>query len=264
MNAFRSEIIKLNRKAMRWLLVGMAAVGVIASGFAIAAATGGGAATNRPGFSNTLTQASLAHADGLGKAVGQVGGILGALALAAAASVVASEYSLGTWKNLFVREPRTGRLLSGKLAALGAYLMLGTLGAAITGVATAFVIAPANGISTSAWLSSSGAAALGGTLLNLMLGSLAYGALGTLLAVLFRSPVSAIGVGLAYILPGEQLLGLASTTVRKMLPGQVFSTVAGGGNLNMTYQTSLAFLALYVSVALGIALWRFNTRELGS
>jgi ABC-2 type transport system permease protein len=263
MNAFRSEIIKLNRRAMRWLLVGMAFVGAIASGFAIAAATGS-TSVRGPGTGVAFTKEILAQSDGLARVVGQVGGILGALALAAAASVVASEYSLGTWKNLFVREPRTGRLLGGKLLALASYLALGTLLSAATATMAAFVIAPIKGISTSAWLSGAGSAALVGTLANLILAALAYGTLGTLLAILFRSPVAAIGAGLAYILPGEQLLGLASSSVKKMLPGQVFSSAAGGGTDAMGYHQSLAMLGIYVAIALGIALWRFNTRELGS
>ncbi len=264
MNAFRSEIIKLNRRAMRWLLLGMGFVGAIASGFAVAAATNTALTQSRPGFGVALTKTAIEQSNGLARVVGQVGGILGALALAAAASVVASEYSLGTWKNLFVREPRTARLLTGKLVALAAYLALGTVLSAIVATVTAFIVVPAKAMSTSAWISGSSLLALGGTLFNLILASLAYGTIGTLLAILFRSPVAAIGAGLAYILPGEQILGLASSTVRKLLPGQVFSTAAGGGNINMTYQHSLILLGLYVVIALGIALWKFNTRELGS
>ncbi len=264
MNAFRSELIKLNRKAMRWLLVGMAFVGVLAAAFSIGSASGDSTLRNGPGFDNVLTVESLGQANGLAKSVGQVGGILGALCLAAAASVVASEYSLGTWKNLFVRESQTGRLLAGKLGALAAYLSIGTVMAATTAALTAFAFAPTKDIAVSAWISGSGFAALAGTLVNLILASLAYGTIGTLLAILFRSPVAAIGAGLAYILPGEQLLGLASTTVRKLLPGQVFSAAASGGAADMTYRSSLMLMALYGAVALGIALWRFNSRELGS
>jgi ABC-2 type transport system permease protein len=264
MNAFRSELIKLNRKAMRWLLVGMAFVGVLAAGFSIGSATGDSALRDGPGFNNALTVESLGQADGLARTVGQVGGILGALCLAAAASIVASEYSLGTWKNLFIRESRTGRLLAGKLVALAAYLALGTVMAATTATTTAFAFAPTKDIAVSAWLSGSGLAALAGTLVNLALASLAYGSIGTLLAILFRSPVAAIGAGLAYILPGEQLLGLASATVRKLLPGQVFSAAAAGGTADMAYRSSLLLLTLYACIAFGSALWRFNTRELGS
>jgi ABC-2 type transport system permease protein len=264
MNAFLSEIVKLKRRAMYWLLAGMAFVGILAAGFSVASATGSTATQGGPGLGESLTKESLAAAEGLGKVVGQVGGILGALALAAAASVVASEYSLGTWKNLFVRESRTGRLLGGKLGALAAYLSIGTLFAAMTAAITAFVVASARGISTSEWVSGDGMAALGGTMVNLIVASLAYGAIGTLLAVLFRSPVAAIGAGLAYILPGEQLLGLASDTVRKLLPGQVFSAAAGGGTSSMAYSSAMLLLVLYAAIALGVSLWRFNSRELGS
>jgi ABC-2 type transport system permease protein len=264
MNAFKSEIIKLNRKAMRWLLVGMGFVGAIAAGFSIASASGSSSLPRGgPGMGVALTKAAIAEANGLGRVVGQVGGILGALTLAAAASVVASEYSLGTWKNLFVREPRTGRLLTGKLAALAAYLSVGTILSAIVATITAFVVAESRGISTSEWLSSSGLTALGASVFNLILASIAYGTIGTMLAVLFRSPVAAIGAGLAYILPGENILGLASSTVKKFLPGQVFSAAGGGGTDLMQYRSAMLMLALYVCVALGVSLWRFNTRELG-
>ncbi len=266
MHAFTSELVKLNRKAMRWLLVGMAAVGVLVAVLVMTTATASPAASDpagpRPIASFTIQ--AIEQSNGMGRILGQVGSLFGALALSAAASVVASEYSLGTWKNLFIREPRLLRLLGGKLLALAGYLVVGVLASSITVTAAATALAPSQGIDTSAWFTGSGLGSLAGSVANLTLSALAYASIGVLLSVLFRSPVAAIGAGLAYILPGETVLGLASETVQKLLPGQVFSAVSSGGTEAMPYGQGLSLLALYVAIGSAIALWRFRSREIGS
>lgn len=261
--SFSSELVKLNRRAMRWLLAGMAFAGALAVAFSVFSATGA-TDSDLPPLGEMLTKAGLSTAEGLGLSIGQIGTMLGALALSAAGSIVGSEYALGTWKNLFVREPRLSRLLGGKIAALLAYVSVGAMVAACSGVVMAFVVGGGRGVSTGDWLSGAGIAAVGASLLNLVLAMVGYASFGTMLAVLFRSPVAAIGVGLAYMLPGENLLGLASDTIQHVLPGQVFSAVASGGTGDMGYWSGIALLATYVAVFSAISLVTFRRRELGA
>jgi ABC-2 type transport system permease protein len=261
-HSFLSEFVKLNRTAMRYLLLGMAFVGVLGTAFSIFAATG--SSSDLPRLGDTLTKAVLSTSEGIGHSLGQIGGLFGALALSAAGSVVGSEYSLGTWKNLFVREPRLSRLLGGKIAALLTYVVVGAVGAALTGTVVSFVMGESRGIDTGNWVSSAGLAAALASLANLSISAIAYASFGTMLAVLFRSPVAAIGGGLAYILPGENILALASDGVRRVLPGQVFSAVAAGGTADIGYWSAVALLAMYVGLFCFVALFVFRKRELGA
>lgn len=264
MHSFLSEVVKLNRKAMRWLWAGMAFVGVLAVSFSLISATGGDVGTEGPRFGESLTKATLSTARGLGLSIGQIGALLGALAISAGASVVGSEYALGTWKNLFIREPRLMRLLFGKITALLGYVAIGTVFSTMTGTVMAFAIGQARDITVSNWISLAGLGATLGSVLNLVLGSVAYATLGIMLAVLFRSPVAAIGAGLAYSLPGETLIGTISDTLQKLLPGKVFSAVSAGGTAAMSYWPAMALAAVYVAIFSTVSIVVFRSRELGA
>ncbi len=83
--------------------------------------------------------------------------------------------------------------------------------------------------------------------------------MGAMLATLFRSGPPAIGVGIAYPILVEGLLGLAlPAEVLKWLPGRVLSAVAAGGAPpivpgqvpGLDYGMALVVMALYV-VAFG-------------
>ena len=98
--SFRSEWVKLKR---RNLLVGTyAGLALAASLFAVllfaqAPATGGG---------GLPSLAQLAQPDGLIHGVNRAAVLLGVVAFGIAATQIASEYSLGTLRQLLVRQPR--------------------------------------------------------------------------------------------------------------------------------------------------------------
>jgi len=78
-------------------------------------------------------------------------------------------------------------------------------------------------------------AALGTGFANLLLATLGWGLLGALLALLLRSPAPAVGVGLAYAIPFEELVTAAWSSGERWLPGQLLGVLADGGTATVTY-----------------------------
>ncbi len=115
--AFRSEWVKLKR---RNLLVGTyVGLAVAASLFAVllfaqAPATGGG---------DLPSLVQLAKPNGLIHGVNRAAVLLGIVAFGIAATQIASEYSLGTLRQLLVRQPRRPILLAGKFLAVLTFML---------------------------------------------------------------------------------------------------------------------------------------------
>ncbi len=73
--------------------------------------------------------------------------------------------------------------------------------------------------------------------------------MGTLLAVLFRSPAPAIATGAACGLPGEALLVGSWDDTAQWLPRRLMDALAAGGTSLVSYGQAATLLALYGSVA---------------
>ncbi|MEA3137414.1 MAG: type transport system permease protein [Thermoplasmata archaeon] len=156
------------------------------------------------------------------------GQLLGIIALVIAAANVATEYTAGTLKVLLVREPRRPVLFAGKLAALWSFVLTGiTLTLAAT-LLVSVVVASVRGIDMGAWWSADGWSAVGQAWLNVTAGAFVWALMGAMLAVLFRSGFPAIGIGIAYPLVVEGLLGIVLPDVVKWMPGSVLGRLAAG------------------------------------
>jgi len=126
-------------------------------------------------------------------------------------------------------------------------------------LAAAALLAPGHGVSTTAWFSSAGTRSLLSNGGNMVLSTLAWGAVGAVLAVVLRSTAAAIAGGLAYALVAERLLVSVWPEGQTWLHGQVIDAIARGGNVAITYSAALLLLGLYLVVALVIAgalFWR--------
>jgi ABC-2 type transport system permease protein len=260
-HSFLSELIKLRRKAMYLLLGVMSLLSAIATGFAVLAAD-----TQRASGEggSSLTKAELSLSSGLGKSVSQLGQILGVVALCAGASIVAMEYSNGTWRNLLVRQPRRIPLLAGKILAIAAYVFTGAVLAILTATICSFAFASVSGIVTSEWLSSSGLLSFFGASVNVSLSMVGFAAFGVVLAVVLRSPVTAVGAGLAYSLVFENLVSVAANDFGKWLPGQMLTGVSQGGSKDFSYPVLLVLTTSYVVCFLVTALTLFHRTELST
>ncbi|SNQ48544.1 conserved membrane hypothetical protein [Frankia canadensis] len=212
-----------------------------------------------------VTAAALSHPTGLVQGAQAVSILLGVVALSVVAAALAGDHSHGTLRNQLVAQPHRARLLVGKLVALALFVVLVVAVALLASTALSFALAPVAGVSTSAWLTGSGLAALGSGFLNLSVGSLGYAAVGALAAILLRGPAAAIAVSLAYALPVEMLISRIYHPARDWLPVQLMQEVAtGGATFDMPYSAALLRGLLYAAVMLLVAILFFQRRDMTS
>lgn len=254
--AVRSQRVKLARPGVLLTVLG-ASIGfaILSTVITLTTATATSGDRDAPGFSGT-SLANLAKADGIVAGVAASAQFLGVVALALGAWAAASEYQHGTLRNLLVRQPRRLTLLAGSAVAVGALVVLAAVAATLVAALTATLVAPSTDVDTAAW----SAAQLPGGVARLAVDMLGYCALGGVLGIALRSPVAAIGAGVAYALPLESILSSISSSADDVLPGRLLSAVADG---SATASTA-AVLLLWGAVAATLAAWSFARRDVAT
>jgi ABC-2 type transport system permease protein len=253
--SFRSEWVKLRR---RNLLVGTyVGLAVAASLFAVllfaqASANGGG---------DLPSLAQLAQPNGLIHGVNRAAVLLGVVAFGIAASQIASEYSLGTLRQLLVRQPRRAILLTGKFLAVLTFMLGAVVFASLIATVAAFVMAHARHVPTAAWVSSTGITDLTRALGDLLLATVGFTVLGLVIGLLFRSSVTAIIIGFAYLLPIEAVIIRIAPHTAAWLPGQALQAIAAGGLSGTGFAHSLVLSTIYVAIAGAIATVVFMRKD---
>lgn len=257
MRAYRSEWLKMWRPA---LILGGAGPMI---GFAVLAIVLMLRRLDRGGPEG-LTTAALSTTNGFALLMTITVTFVGVIALAISAVVVGQEYSYGTWRNLLVRQPHRLRLLAGKGLALATFIAIAAVLADGAALVAAALLAPGHGVNTTAWFSSAGTQSLLSNGGNMVLSTLAFGAMGAVLALVLRSTAASIAAGLAYALVAERLLVSVWPEGQTWLPGQVIDAVARGGTFAITYSSALLLLGLYLVIALAIAGALFRRRDIAA
>lgn len=261
LGAFSSEWVKLRRRSMLlWGIGGTLFFTVLATLFTFERAV----KVLEPGFHGhgfRVTVAELSQPNGLVHGIVDVSNLVGIVALALFAGATATEYSLGTLRNLLVRQPRRVKLLCGKFLALALFVLAAILLAFIVASVVAFAVGPGKGVDTSAWTSSTGLKDTSQALFHIYLAALGYGVLGTALAVILRSPAMAITIGVAYALPGEAIINALWDNGDRWLPGQLLSAIAHGGTSSTSYSRALLIVVIYAALAAVGTLLLFQRRD---
>lgn len=256
--AFRSELLKVRRT---WLVLGtfgpLLAFSVISTVIQFQIAYRVGPILQRAGLQNTE---DLARPDGLARVLVESAAFGGVIVVVLFATGYASEYGWGTLRNLLVRQPDRTSLMAGKFVGLLDLIFVGRIIASIFAVAAAVVMAALKDIPTEAWFSPEGLGALAHALVNLMLSAIGWAALGTLAAIVFRSPGAAVGSVLAFF-PVEGLVSAWWDDAPRWLPGQLLDAVANGGSEATSYSRALGLTLGASLVALFIANWIFNRAD---
>ncbi len=260
--AFLSELLKLRRRGLLLggggLFLGFTAL-VTIIGIERASKT---VSPEQRGFH--VSVAELSQANGLVRGLDHAGPLMGIVMLGIFAAAFGSEYSTGMLRNLLVREPRRVQLLVGKFCALVVFGILVLLAAGVVSVVIAYALAPSKGIDTSAWSSSTGLSDLWSTMWHLTLSSLGFGTLGAALAVIFRSSVIALGVGVGWVLPAEAILAALWSNGQYWLPGQLLENLASGGSASVSLaRTGLTLGAYGIVVAVATA-YTFSRRDVAN
>jgi ABC-type transport system involved in multi-copper enzyme maturation permease subunit len=244
--AFTSEWTKLRRPTLllsTFLGLAFAASLFVILMFSQATANGG-----------IVTLHQLAQPNGLVIGVARASMLLGVVAFGLAASQVASEYSLGTLRQLLVRQPRRAALLAGKMLGTITFLVLALCFAAVVALIVAVVAAHSRHVPTSAWFTGTGLSDLFRELGDLTLATIGYSILGMALGQFVRSAVFAVIVGFAWLIAVENIITRIVPSTEKWLPGASITAVASGGVEGVGYAHGLILGTVYVIAAIAAAM----------
>ena len=247
--AFASEWTKLRRPTLffsTFLGLALAASLFVILMFSQASANGG-----------IVTLHQLARPNGLVIGVARASMLLGVVAFGIAATQVASEYSLGTLRQLLVRQPRRGVLLAGKMLGVVTFLVLALCFAGVVALIVAVVAAQSRGVSTHAWFTGTGLGDLFRELGDLVLATIGYSVLGMALGQFVRSAVFAVIVGFAWLIAVENIVTRIVPGTEQWLPGASILAVASGGAEGVGYSHGLILGTVYVVVAIAAAVTVF-------
>jgi ABC-type transport system involved in multi-copper enzyme maturation permease subunit len=211
--------------------------------------------------SGIVTLHQLAQPNGLVIGVARASMLLGVVAFGIAASQVASEYTLGTLRQLLVRQPRRGVLLAGKMLGTITFLVLALCFAAVIALLVAVAAAQARHVPTSAWFTTTGLGDLFRELGDLALGVVGYSVLGMALGLFIRSAVFAVIIGFAWLIVVENIIVRIVPGTQQWLPGASIMAVASGGVEGVGYGRGLILSAVYLAVAIAAAAAFFLRRD---
>jgi ABC-2 type transport system permease protein len=251
--AFTSEWTKLRRPTLffsTFLGLAFAASLFVILMFSQATATGG-----------LVTLHQLARPNGLVIGVARASMLLGVVAFGIAASQVASEYSLGTLRQVLVRQPRRAVLLAGKMLGTITFLVLALCFAAVVALIVAVLAAQSRHVPTGAWFTGAGLGDLFRELGDLALATIGYSILGMALGLFVRSAVFAVIVGFAWLVAVENIVTRIVPSTEQWLPGASITAVASGGVEGVGYAHGMILGAVYVVVAVAAAMTVFLRRD---
>jgi len=212
----------------------------------------------------TIGREVLQLASGSVNGFASVGGFLGIIALCVFAAQTAQEYTYGTLRNLLVRQPGRMKILIGKLISMVIFALIMISIAAIVSVAISYILAPGAKVNTDLWLTSAGYHAIFTTFVNVTVSVTAFGIVGMVLGLLLRSPISAISLGVLWLLIVENLLIAVKSSLQSWLPGAQLDAIASGGTLDLTYKHALTVGGIYVAVGATIASILFVRRDVAN
>jgi ABC-2 type transport system permease protein len=176
------------------------------------------------------------------------------VAFGIAAAQVASEYSLGTLRQLLVRQPRRAVLITGKMLGVITFLVLALCFAGVIALVVAVVAAHARGVPTGAWFTGTGLGDLFRELGDLALATAGYSVLGMAVGQFVRSAVFAVIIGFAWLIAVENIVTRIVPGIQPWLPGQSLLAVASAGGEGVGYQHGLLLGAGYLAVAIAAAM----------
>lgn len=253
--AFRSEWTKLRRPTL--LVSTYAGLAVAASLFCVLLFTQ--APRRSGGGLPSLTQ--LAQPNGLVHGLDRATILLGVVAFGIAAAQIASEYSLGTLRQLLVRQPRRAVFLVGKYLAVLTFLIGALVFAAVVAFVVAFVMAHGRHVPTAAWFSGTGVSDLTRALADLVLAVIGYATLGLAVGLFLRSAVFAVIVGFAWLLAIESIITRIVSSAGAWLPGSLLVTVGQGGTTSVGFGRAVVVAAAYLVGAALVTVWVFTRND---
>jgi undecaprenyl pyrophosphate phosphatase UppP len=119
-------------------------------------------------------------------------------------------------------------------------------------------------VSTAAWGTSDAKADAMRTFINVLISTIGFGIFGMSLGLLFRSPISAISIGVIWTLIIEGLLSVFIDGLTKYFPGQLLSVVSQGGTKDISYTYALFTSYGILLSGLAIVAFLFKRRDVSN
>ncbi|MDT3439682.1 ABC transporter permease subunit [Pseudofrankia sp. BMG5.37] len=250
--SYRSEAHKLRRPTTVVAVGALAALSVLSTVLTFALAKDGPPAAFGNPDALLPTLPALATPAGLilGFRIGST--FTGLLLLLLCAAMLATEYSQGTIRMIFMREPRRVSWLAGRMGVLLSILAVALVGAFVISAATAVLMARIRGVDTGQWWTDDALRRAGKDYFNVLIGTTCFAIAGTALSLLIRSTTAAVLVAFAWTGPLEHIIENAWPDATKYLPGLVFANISTGGSSVAGYRGPLLLGILY-AVALATA-----------
>ena len=212
----------------------------------------------------SISREVLGLASGSVNGFASIGNFLGIIALCVFAAQTAQEYTYGTLRNLLIRQPGRLKILLGKLISMMMFAVIMILIAAVVSIAISYFLAPGAKVNTDLWFTSDGFQAIYTTFINVTISVVAFGVVGMILGLLLRSPISAISLGVLWLLIVENLLIAVKNSLQNWLPGAQLSAIASGGLADLTYKHALTVGGTYVAVGALVASVLFVRRDVAN
>jgi hypothetical protein len=135
---------------------------------------------------------------------------------------------------------------------------------ALLALALSFVLAGVMDISTVAWSTTEARTAVLQGFINVLIATIGFGIFGMILGLLFRSPISAISIGVIWNLIIEGLLSVFVSDLSRYFPGQLLTVVADGGTDEISYQYALFTSYGFLLAGLLIVAVLFKKRDVSN
>ena len=213
---------------------------------------------------NMISREILQLPSGLTIGFSNAAGLLGIFALCVFAAQTAQEYTYGTLRNLLVRQPRRLQLLLGKYVSMASFAIVMVILAAVVSMSLAFGLSGKAKVATDAWITSDALQELAKTFGNVLLSVIAFGTIGMILGLLLRSPISAISLGVIWLLIVENILVAVKSSLGTWMPGILISTIAVGGTDDISYTHSITMVTIYLVVSTAIVVTLFKRRDVSN
>jgi hypothetical protein len=97
-----------------------------------------------------------------------------------------------------------------------------------------------------------------------VISTIGFGIFGMIMGLLFRSPITAISVGVIWNLIIEGLLSVFVTDLERFFPGQLLSVVAQGGSTEISYQYALLVSYSFLLSGLLLVAILFKKRDVAN
>ena len=258
-DVFKAELSKLTRPR---ILIGTAVVVLFASILAPLVVYLSAKESAAEAAGRAATYAELARAGGATQAFSIGMSFTGFFVFVVFAANWAGEFSQGTFRTLLMKQPGRLPLLTGKLAGLLVFAASVLFVAEIGTTLVSLVLAPAKDISTDAWFSAAALRAGAGNYATALFGISAWACFGMTLAVLLRSTVLALAIGIAWAGPFEHLTQRALSGVSGWYPGLLLESLAVGGTTDVSLARALTILTAYIALAATVATLTFTRRDI--